>query len=827
MGVFSKICVIAMVAGYMGAEASAVPMEAPERVLRAATKRSDLQRRSHRIEPKFESEVVYIENETSNHNNNVFASQVKVASKKPILNLEEIEHHLSDVKCSDGKMKLSFRDAWTARDAKAAAHSKKGGLIISSHEGCNPEGERTVYNVHGSSHKGAVVELSIKQVDWEDSFDRIVVDFGHTEEDHFLRKHSHFKRADDEKLDIPEVKIPDDTKDEVKASTFDLNWIVQDKTFALTDFIPVAGKLPNQVPLEMGCNTCSMLGSLVLTSGSIDIDSSEVDFVPDIFQGKDDGKDMSKVIKGGYMELAAKGMEGYFEFFTKPKATGSFMIKLMTLPVLGFSIPGIGKAGAFLETVLSADYDIQGGFEMTYGFQLAVPDNSTIRVDLRDPSKSGITGFKDTELMAIPYNFEQKDVSAFVSLALLPSIPIGFKFKKLVDVSVEVEMELPRLDTLITTIANADTNCKDLDAAKSKRADNASLPEVEIGSLVHIEANVSMSMDAGFNLKFPGLSKVGLTGTSKYAEIFSTMIPLPTLCLAPEAGFVPATEVYDPVGSATSKPTATSNPASSSAKPTSAPASSGSGKPATTPVASSVKPSGTVATTSARPLSTTKAPGSSSSTTCTSTASAAASKVAREVYGVPIPALPSGGLSQIKSLASLIPSSIPASQIKSLTSLIPTSLPSSQIASQIKSLTSRLPTVIPSAIPTSAIQDKVSSVESKASSIVSQLTKSSKASATPAPATSSKPAPTSAPAAPPAKDEKCSCSTSIVTVTVPPGVAPPGTTGTVPPPPPKTNGTGNGTTPPVQAFPGTAASNALPMLGSVVALGVLVGALVL
>ena len=64
MGVFSKICVMALAAGYMGAEASAVSVtDAPERVLRAATKRSDLQRRSHRIEPKFASEIIYIERE--------------------------------------------------------------------------------------------------------------------------------------------------------------------------------------------------------------------------------------------------------------------------------------------------------------------------------------------------------------------------------------------------------------------------------------------------------------------------------------------------------------------------------------------------------------------------------------------------------------------------------------------------------------------------------------------------------------------------------------------------------------------------------------------
>ncbi len=72
-------------------------------------------------------------------------SQIKVGSQKPILNLEEIEHHLQDVECGDGTMKLHFVDAVSARDARFACHSEKGGLVVTSHETCNSEGKRTVY----------------------------------------------------------------------------------------------------------------------------------------------------------------------------------------------------------------------------------------------------------------------------------------------------------------------------------------------------------------------------------------------------------------------------------------------------------------------------------------------------------------------------------------------------------------------------------------------------------------------------------------------------------------------------------------------------------
>jgi hypothetical protein len=44
-------------------------------------------------------------------------------------------------------MKLSFVDASSARDAYHASYELEngGGRIVTSHEGCNKEGERSVY----------------------------------------------------------------------------------------------------------------------------------------------------------------------------------------------------------------------------------------------------------------------------------------------------------------------------------------------------------------------------------------------------------------------------------------------------------------------------------------------------------------------------------------------------------------------------------------------------------------------------------------------------------------------------------------------------------
>jgi hypothetical protein len=79
------------------------------------------------------------------NDDSIFTSQINLGSEAPILHLEEIEHHLHSVHCSDGKLKLHFVDIVSARDAKAACHGEMGGRVITSHEGCNQEGERAVY----------------------------------------------------------------------------------------------------------------------------------------------------------------------------------------------------------------------------------------------------------------------------------------------------------------------------------------------------------------------------------------------------------------------------------------------------------------------------------------------------------------------------------------------------------------------------------------------------------------------------------------------------------------------------------------------------------
>ena len=299
---------------------------------------------------------------------------------KPILNLEEIEHHLQDVQCSDGKMKLHFRDAATARDAKAACHGGHGGmggLIITSHDGCNRDGERAVYKVDDTafSRDGETLEVAVTESLWQDAFDRFDITFGHTTSDHVYRRHANFqKRQDESALDIPA-----DTPDDVKSVTFDLAWETLDTTFEAADFLAGLENFVDSpdLPVEIGCKNCSTRGQMVLSQGAIKIDAKQIDLVPDFLEGGDDGRGIGKVVSGGFMELAAKGMGAHLEMFTRSAQSGSYQVGLFPLPILGFVIPGIGKAGATFEPTIMVDFNISKPLEVTYGADIMVSTHPT------------------------------------------------------------------------------------------------------------------------------------------------------------------------------------------------------------------------------------------------------------------------------------------------------------------------------------------------------------------------------------------------------------------------------------------------------------------
>ncbi|KAH7378275.1 hypothetical protein BKA66DRAFT_571703 [Pyrenochaeta sp. MPI-SDFR-AT-0127] len=537
-----------LLVGYVSAEAvSSSPYNEAQasRVLRAATKRADLYRRSVRIAPRFDAELAYIERENAWNGESTFASQVKVRSQKPVFNLEEFEHHLQDAQCSDDILSLHFVDKSSARDARFACHGDNGGLVITSHESCNDEGERAVYRVENVSfaEDGEALELSVTKVAWRDAFESFDISFGQTSDDHLYRRHSDFTKIR-KKRQNAKVEIPADTPENVNTISFDLSSSLVDTVFPAESFLAGLGALVPipQLPIEIGCKSCTTSGRLALTQGAFKIDASQIDLIPDVFEGGDDGKEITSVITGGFIELVATGLGARLEMFARPITSGAFEIALFKLPVFGFVIPGIGKAGAVFEPRIAADFEVSGGLELNYGIEVAVPDNSNIRIELADITNSRVNGFPGSTLTPLPFSVNVTEAEILLGLAFVPSIPIGFEFMDKLRAEAIVSMNLPRLDAKLST--NAQANCGNQTGSNTtvpsppyaNTTNGSPIPLIELGPLVLVEANISLTVDVGLGLTLPFLPPP-FQEVEVAAPIFSTLFPLVTSCVSPGEAF--------------------------------------------------------------------------------------------------------------------------------------------------------------------------------------------------------------------------------------------------------------------------------------------------
>lgn len=380
------------------------------------------------------------------------------------------------------------------------------------------------------------------------------VTFGHTTDDHIVRRHADFAMIRGKRQN--RVAIPQNVSEDVNTALFDLSSEIVDKTFASKDFLEILGavvplpeELPVAVPIEIGCKRCATTGQLALNQGAFNIDLSQIDLIPDIFQGGDDGKEISSVISGGFVELVATGVGARLDLFARPSANGEFEIALIQLPIAGFVIPGIGNAGAVFEPRIAFEFEVSGGLEVNYGLELNVPDNSRLRVELTNLGASSLVGFQDTTLTPLPVTVNITDVDVTLGLAFKPAIPVGFDFLGQLSAEVTTVLDLPRLDAKLST--NIAENCASGNSSTDPSAPGANSttqlsPDlIQLGPIALVEANVSISCDLSFDVSIPILpppfNQVGVA-----QNIFKAEFPLVSECKSPETAFDGASGIVVP-----------------------------------------------------------------------------------------------------------------------------------------------------------------------------------------------------------------------------------------------------------------------------------------
>jgi len=65
--------------------------------------------------------------------------------KLPALALEDIESHLDNIECLDSAIALKFVDEQDLKQSRSGWDDLPEFIVISSHPGCNEDGERAPY----------------------------------------------------------------------------------------------------------------------------------------------------------------------------------------------------------------------------------------------------------------------------------------------------------------------------------------------------------------------------------------------------------------------------------------------------------------------------------------------------------------------------------------------------------------------------------------------------------------------------------------------------------------------------------------------------------
>ena len=263
---------------------------------------------------------------------------------------------------------------------------------------------------------------------------------------------------------------------------------------------------------------------------------------PDFQNSANDDKDsFLQFYKAGSLELVLKGFAAQLELsVTLDGVHGGeeFTAPLPDIPIPSLSIyGGIGSAGLVFRPKVIFGFEVQTSLSFSYGFNLTVPDSS-IFLDIGNPTNSSITGIQDAVFETLPFKAEVDSISLKVYAAFVPQLliaisPAGF-IEEIIDAHIDAGafLDLPKLSATIEQVSDVDEHCAPLNISAAGTDDRTSsfkfprlthiVPEIEFGAGFVAEASFGEDVDA-----------VGYPETE--FAVFDRNVSLPTACFSYDA----------------------------------------------------------------------------------------------------------------------------------------------------------------------------------------------------------------------------------------------------------------------------------------------------
>ena len=269
--------------------------------------------------------------------------------------------------------------------------------------------------------------------------------------------------------------------------------------------------------LTLTCQNCTFTGNVTLTAGSFTVSNSS-----------DESTGTLGMIEHGYVRLTADNFLAHIDLNTiwPVEFNKSLDLTLVDVGLSPFTIPGIANVGPILKMQLLLSADIGGTANLTYGFEVVVPNNSTAIANFENITASSITGFKDTTLSTLPFDASISDIALNLSADIKTQVLVGIDlFDGYATAGAGVFLDLPSLSLSVEEVNNRDENCN----PTTNRTLIQQL-DSEYDAMINIIPDVVI--DAGLVVQAE-LGKGDLSvGTQTAFTPLSTAYPPPTACFA-------------------------------------------------------------------------------------------------------------------------------------------------------------------------------------------------------------------------------------------------------------------------------------------------------
>ena len=389
--------------------------------------------------------------------------------------------------------------------------------------------------------EGRTLVFSVVSASWRKAFHSIDIGFGGHEDSTRLERHDQLlkKRQDlttsaaaesSTSFSFPPAPTSTPTATQIAAASVTTAWT---DTTILPPSFPGSDFLVPDLPagLNVKCKNCTLRGSLDLTQGSVNLNNAnETDFtdVFDIISPSID--DTIDFFQEGYIELTVRELIAHIELESTVQPSAELITYVAPFPdigIPGWVIPKIAEVGPILRPQIEFGVQLSTKLEFTYGFDLVVPSNSTIHLDIGDLiSNSTAKGFQDTKFTPIPFQSEMNSLNLTVSAAFNPQILLTVSVLDHDDeIAAGAFLDLPKLSATVAQVKDVDEKCN-----PANKSSGGSIKAFFDDSLTNIVPKVEFGVGvlAEGSIDLPGLEKEFEAATT----LLSTEYPLPTACIS-------------------------------------------------------------------------------------------------------------------------------------------------------------------------------------------------------------------------------------------------------------------------------------------------------